>query len=61
MLFTALLAWQLGELPSATLAVTWGFAVATVVTMRYFFVAPIVFSTLTTICLSLAAWLSRGA
>ncbi len=69
MLFTALLAWQLGGLPQATLAmipfVTWGFAiayaVATVVTVRYFFVAPSVFSTVTTLCLVIAAWLSgRG-
>jgi hypothetical protein len=67
MLFAALLAWQLGALPQSTLAMiplaTWGFAVcfaaATVVTWRYFFVAPIAFSTLITVCLTLAAWLSR--
>ena len=69
MLFTALLAWQLGGLPRATLAtipvITWGFAVtyvaATAVTMRYFFSAPIVFSSLVTICLIVAAWLARAA
>ena|SRR2546425_2741200 len=69
MLFAALMAWQLGALPQATLAMmplaTWGFAisfaVATVVTWRYFFVAPIVFSLLITISLTVAAWLSRGA
>ncbi|HEY6222506.1 MAG TPA: hypothetical protein VIW26_01870 [Gemmatimonadales bacterium] len=63
MLFSALLAWELGGLPQATLAampvITWGFAIsfalATVVTVRYFFVAPVVFSTLTTICLIVAA------
>jgi len=68
MLFTALLAWQLGGLPRATLAtipvITWGFALsflaATIVTWRYFFIAPITFSALVTICLALAAWLSRG-
>lgn len=68
MLFCALLAWQLGGLPQATLAtipiITWGFALtflaATIVTVRYFFVAPTAFSTLTTICLILAAWSSRG-
>jgi hypothetical protein len=68
MLFCALLAWQLGGLPPATLAMmplaTWGFAVAfagaTVVTWRYFFVAPTTFSMLVTICLLAAAWLSRG-
>ena len=68
MLFCALLAWQLGALPPATLAamavITWGFAAsflaATLVTVRYFFVAPIAFSSLVTICLIGAAWLSRG-
>ncbi len=68
MLFCALLAWQLGGLPPTTLAsmpvITWGFAlsflVATIVTVRYFFVAPITFSTLVTMCLFAAAWLSRG-
>ena len=68
MLFTALLAWELGGLPPATLAampvITWGFALsylaATLVTVRYFFVAPITFSSLVTICLTLAAWLSRA-
>lgn len=66
LLFAATLSWQLGALPLATLATmpiaTWGFAltfaVATVVTWRYFFVAPTVFSTLVTICLFLAAWRS---
>jgi hypothetical protein len=69
MLFCALLAWQLGGLPAATLAtmpvITWGFALsflaATIVTARYFFVAPITFSTIVTVCLLAAAWLSRGA
>jgi hypothetical protein len=66
MLFCALLAWQLGGLPLATLATmhlaTWGFAIsfaiATIVTWRYFFVAPIVFSSLVTVCLFAAAVLS---
>jgi hypothetical protein len=65
MLFCALLAWQLGGLPTTTLATmplaTWGFAVAfavaTVVTWRYFFMAPIVFSFLVTLCLTAAAWM----
>ena len=66
MLFSALLAWELGGLPPATLAalpvITWGlavsFLVATLVTVRFFFAAPIAFSTLVTICLTLAAWMS---
>lgn len=69
MLFAALMAWQLGALPQATLAMmpiaTWGFAIsfaaATVVTIRYFFVAPSVFSTVITLCLMTAAWLSGRA
>lgn len=64
--FAAVLAWQLGGLPAATLAtmplITWGFAAcfvaATVVTWRYFFVAPIVFSVIITLCLLAAAWLA---
>lgn len=66
LLFGAVLAWQLGSLPQATLAAmpiaTWGFAiayaVATIVTWRYFFVAPTVFSILVTLCLVGAAWVS---
>ncbi len=64
--FAAVLAWQLGGLPAATLAtlplITWGlaacFVAATVVTWRYFFVAPIVFSVIITLCLLAAAWLA---
>jgi hypothetical protein len=66
LLFAALMAWQLGALPQATLALmrmaTWGFALSflavTIVTWRYFFVAPIVFSVIITLCLVLGAWLS---
>lgn len=65
--FAAMLAWQLGALPAGTLAamplITWGLAVcfvaATIVTWRYFFVAPIVFSVVITLCLLVAAWLSQ--
>ena len=65
--FAALLAWQLGGLPAVTLAamplITWGlaacFVAATIVTWRYFFAAPIVFSVVITLCLVVAAWLSR--
>jgi len=65
-LFAAILAWQLGGLPSATLALmrgtAWAFALCfaaiTVVSWRYLFVIPIAFSTVITLCLTAAAWLS---
>jgi hypothetical protein len=65
--FAAILAWQLGGLPSATLALmrgtAWAFALCfaaiTVVSWRFLFVLPIVFSTVITLCLIAAAWLSE--
>ena len=65
-LFAAILAWQLGGLPAATLALmrgtTWAFALCfaalTVVSWRYLFVLPIAFSIVITMCLSAAAWLA---
>jgi hypothetical protein len=65
-LFAAVLAWQLGSLPAETLAVmrvtVWAFAlcfaVITVVSWRYLFIFPIVFSIVITACLTAAAWLS---
>ena len=65
-LFAAILAWQLGGLPAATLALmrgtAWAFALCfaaiTVVSWRYLFIVPIVFSMLITVCLTAAAWLS---
>jgi hypothetical protein len=65
-LFTAILAWQLGGLPAETLALmrgtAWAFAVCfaaiTAVSWRYLFILPIVFSTVITVCLIAAAWLS---
>ena len=65
-LFAAILAWQLGGLPAATLALMRGtawafalcFAVITVVSWRYLFIMPIVFSLVITLCLTAAAWLS---
>src|ERR1700686_3520435 len=65
-LFAAVLAWQLGGLPTETLAVmrgtAWAFAVCfaaiTVVSCRYLFILPIVFSVVITVCLIAAAWLS---
>ena len=63
--FAAILAWQLGGLPAATLALmrgtAWAFALCfaaiTVVSWKYLFMLPIVFSILTTLCLAVAAWL----
>ena len=65
-LFAAVLAWQLGGLPATTLAqlrgTAWAFALCfaavTVVSCRYLFLLPVVFSILITLCLTAAAWLS---
>src|SRR5215467_5068038 len=65
-LFAAILAWQLGSLPAATLALmrgtAWAFALCfaaiTVVSWRYLFIIPIVFSIAITVCLTAAAWVS---
>src|SRR6202046_1714705 len=62
-LFAAILAWQLGGLPAETLSrmrVTAGafalcFAAITLVSWRYLFVLPIVFSMVITMCLTAAA------
>jgi hypothetical protein len=64
--FGAILAWQLGALPAETLALMRGtawafagcFAAITIVSWRYLFILPVVFSTLITVCLMAAAWLS---
>src|SRR3954471_23610270 len=61
-LFAAILAWQLGRLPAATLALmrgtTWAFAVSfagiAVLSFRYLFIIPIAFSIAITICLTAA-------
>jgi hypothetical protein len=63
-LFAAVLAWQLGGLRDETLAAmrvtVWAlalcFAAITVVSWRYLFIIPIVFSSVITVCLILAAW-----
>ena len=65
-LFAAVLAWQLGGLPAETLAAmrvtVWAlalcFAAITVVSWKYLFILPIVFSMLITVFLAAAAWLS---
>jgi hypothetical protein len=67
LLFSAILAWQLGALPATTLAalrvILWSFAgcyvVIALLTWRYFFVAPVVFAVLVAIALALGAW--RGS
>ena len=66
LLFAAVLAWQLGGLPAETLArirgIAWAsavcFAAVAFLSWRYFFLIPLVFSIVITICLSAAAWVS---
>jgi hypothetical protein len=66
LLFAAVLAWLLAGLPAETLArvrsIAWAFAICfvaiTALNWRYTFSIPIVFSTLITVCLVAAAWLS---
>jgi hypothetical protein len=63
LLFAALLAWQLGGLSkehlSAMPIITWGlagcFVVVTFLSWKYFFIVPVIFSCVVTICLILAA------
>jgi hypothetical protein len=65
-LFAAILAWQLGGLPAEILVrmrgIAWAFALCfaaiTIVSWRYLFILPIVFSIVITLCLVSAAWLS---
>src|SRR5690348_18283480 len=65
-LFAAILAWQLAGLPAETLVrmrgTAWAFSLCflgiTVVSWRYLFALPIVFSAVITVCLFSAAWLS---
>ena len=64
--FSAALTWQFGGLPEETLArlrgPAWALAICFLavgyLSWRYFFIVPIVFSIILTICLSAAAWLS---
>jgi hypothetical protein len=66
LLFAAVLAWMLGGLPAETLSrvrgIAWALAICfvavTALSWRYAFTTPIVFSTLITVCLVAAAWLS---
>ncbi|HEV2491376.1 MAG TPA: hypothetical protein VGT03_16350 [Candidatus Acidoferrales bacterium] len=64
LLFTAVLTWQFGGLPSETLARLSGpawalagcFIAVTVLSWRYFFIAPIAFSVVIDFFLIMAAW-----
>jgi len=66
LLLAVVLAWQLGGLPPESLArmrgTAWAFVLCfvaiTVLSWKYFFIIPIVFSIVITICLTAAAWLS---
>jgi hypothetical protein len=65
-LFAAILAWQLGSLPAATLAsmrvTSWAFALCfaaiAILSWKYLFAVPIAFSSVITACLAAAAWRS---
>ena len=67
--FSAILAFQLAGLSKESLrslrVVTWAFAlsfvVITLLTWRYFFIAPLVFSSLVALCLIMAAWSAARA
>jgi hypothetical protein len=66
LVFAAVLAWLLGGFPAETLkrvrSIAWTLAICfvavTALSWRYAFTTPIVFSTLITVCLVAAAWLS---
>jgi hypothetical protein len=66
LLFAALVSWQLGGLPADALllmrGIVWAlaicFVVVTILSWKYFFILPIVFSIAITACLVAAAWLS---
>ena len=66
LLLAAVLAWQLGGLPAQTFArmrgTAWTFALCfaavTILSWTYFFILPIIFSIVITVCLITAAWLS---
>ena len=64
--FAAVLAWLLGGLPAETVArvrsigwaLAFSFVAVTALSWRYAFTTPIVLSTVITLCLTAAAWLS---
>src|SRR5438552_13654290 len=67
--FSAILAFQLAGLSKVSLrslrVVTWAFAlsfvVITLLTWRYFFIAPLVFLSVVALCLLMAAWSAARA
>ena len=69
LLLAAILAWQLGSLPTQTLrllrSTAWAlslcFAAVTVLSWMYFFTIPIAFSGVITVCLIVATWRSARA
>ena len=66
LVFAAVLAWLLGGLPPETLGrvrgIAWALAICfvavTALSWRFAFTTPLIFSTLITVCLTAAAWLS---
>lgn len=66
LLLAAVIAWQLGSLGKEALVgmavMRWAFALCfaavTILSWKYFFAVPVVFSGLITLCLLLASWLS---
>ncbi len=66
LVFVAVLSWQLGSLPKESLLmmpiVTSGlaacFVLVTFLTWKYFFVVPMIFSGILTICFVFAAWIA---
>jgi hypothetical protein len=66
LVFSAVLAWQLGGLPAGTMALMRGtawalvicFGAVAILSWKYFFIIPIVFSIAILLCLTAAAWLS---
>jgi len=69
LVFTAVLSWQLGGLPKASLSampvITWGlaacFVVVTFLSWKYFFMVPLIFSGAVAICLIAAAWIAGSS
>ena len=66
LVFIAVLTWQLGRLPKESLLampiITWGlaacFVVVTFLSWKYFFIVPLIFSGVITVCLIFAAWIA---
>ena len=66
LIFLAVLSWQLGSLPKESLLLmpllTWGlaacFVVVTFLSWKYFFMVPMIFSGVVTICFIFAAWIA---